>query len=221
MRMNNYNTQLLNSFKLNLFNSPQGNQISPAMKDAYVLLYRNILLSTEMTDKELYQLAKKIKPIVRLRRISMHKYILAVGQDRSDDLIVFADTYPLFESYFYGFDIDRAYHVNEKPFIVLERELKQTAEFTCYHVCDDEQTFLRPTAAEVLQQMPEEMNTEDVCAFEITFPSLEHRNIYDSVLKKNISTVKLYTLPNGLPELVQKQPVYLRKDDVGYPSLFE
>lgn len=219
--MNNYNTELLNSFKFNLFNDPQGNQISPAMKDAYILLYRNILLSTEMPDKELYQLAKRIKPIVRLRRITMHKYVLAVGSKSPDDLIVFADSYPLFESYFYGFDVERAFHVCEKPFIILDKELKQTAEFNCYHECAGEQAFLRPTAAEVLQQLPPEIDTTAVCAFEVNFPSLKPQDIYDPVLVRHISKVRLYSMPNGLPELVQKQPVYLRKDDVGYPSYYE
>ena len=223
--MNNYNQELLNRFKFHLFHSAQGNKVSAALKGAYLSLYRDLLLSTEMPNKELYWLAKKVKPIVCLRYVSLHEHVLSVGNSVcDDDKFVFADSYPLFESYFYGFDIERAFHVNEKPFFVMPSQMKVIAEFTCYHQTHDRtgaMAFLRPSAAEVLQQMPADATQKGVCAFEITFPSLDPKEIYDAMLDRHVSTVKLYALENGLPDVIKNQPVYLYKDDVGYRSQYE
>lgn len=174
-----------------------------------------------LSHRDLYQLAKRIKPIVHLHKMGNTQYVLKVGPIGRGDMTVFVDSYPLFESYYYGFDLDRALKAGEKPFSLLDFSLVKVGEFTCYHHSGGKNMFPRPTAAEVLQQLPDDVDTDKICAFEITFPSLNPGEIYDEVLDCHVSTVVLYSMKNGLPELVQKQPVYLTKDDVGYPSVYE
>ena len=85
--------------------------------------------------------------------------------------------------------------------------LEEVARFICYHRYGGYHMFLRPGVDEVLQQIPEDVSIDEISAFEIKFASDKVREIYSVAVDRHVSTVILYGIACGLPEVIKKQPV--------------
>lgn len=179
-------------------------------KESYVELETRLLQSETMPFKELLARARRIKPLVRVD--GDHNGVLGFRKkchDFSDsDTLLFCKPCDIRErSYLFDFDASSIVMFKGKPFAVPKH--RKVGEFTCYHETGTFYGCLMPSVDEVLQQMPPEIDWHTVDAFELSFPSLNFRDVYDSVLDKHISTVLLYSFDNGLPSKIKKQSVVL------------
>ena len=125
-----------------------------------------------MPDTELEKLAKRIKPLIRLRKTKYydaaqyHLFNKANGklevwakaeeEFEKNDLLVWTNPVCLKESFYYALEDD--FVVEEDlgiPLPVLEP--KKVAEFTCYLKYSGYYGILRPCAEDVLQQFPQNL----------------------------------------------------------------
>lgn len=179
-------------------------------KESYIELETRLLKSEAMPFNELLARARKIKPLVRVD--GDHNGVLGFHKKCYDfadsDTLLFCKPCDIRDrSYLFDFDDSRIVMLNGKPFAVPKH--RKVGEFTCYHDTGAFYGCLMPSVDEVLQQIPSEIDWHTVDAFELSFPSLNFRDVYDSVLDRHISTVLLYSFDNGLPQKLKKQSVVL------------
>lgn len=177
-------------------------------KETYLALEEQLLKSETMPFKELLKRAKKIKPLVRVDgdRNGILGYRKKCHNFADSDTLLFCKPCDIRDrSYLFDFSESSIVMYKGKPFAVPKHQ--KVGEFTCYH---DTGTFygcLMPSVNEVLQQIPPEIDWQTVDAFELSFQSLNFRDVYDSLLDRHISTVILYHFDNGLPQKIKKQAV--------------
>lgn len=182
--------------------------MSESEKENYINLKTRLLESETMPFKELLARAKKIKPLVRVD--GDHNGILGYRKKCYDfadsDTLLFCKPCDIRDrSYLFDFNDSRIVMFKGKPFAVPKH--RKVGEFTCYHDTGAFYGCLMPSVDEVLQQFPTEIDWHTVDAFELQFPSLNFRDVYDSLLDRHISTVILYNFDNGLPQKIKEQPV--------------
>ena len=117
---------------------------------------------------------------------------------------------PLTQSFYFNFD-DASVVQNEEGEILEVNDLVKICEFTCYHRYGGYYGFLRPGMDEIIQQFPEYLLTDEKAeyAVEVIFPSLNLHDVYDFVIDRHVSTVRVYQLKNGLPlELRNQEVIY-------------
>jgi len=182
--------------------------MTSAQKLNYMMIYRHILEAGQMSDEELIARAKKIKPLVRLRK-SESEIEMVVGQPEPGDLLVFTNPVCLRQSYTYNFKPDSIVRQNDSSPLPVEG-LREIARFTGYHDYGGFYGFYRPGADEVLSQIPVSVNIDEVSAFEIQIDTSDFWQVYDRLLDKHVSTVILYAMEGGLPEQMRQQEVILK-----------
>ncbi|MBR3677212.1 MAG: hypothetical protein IKN71_08790 [Alphaproteobacteria bacterium] len=192
----------LAAFQLKLQNCA----LSETEREHYVALERSILESEQMPAKELLARAKKIKPLVRLEGGEVTGYHKKNGQFRSSDVLCFCTPVDIRNrSYLYDFTPKKIVTLKGRLFKV--PKYQEVGEFTCYHDTGDYYGFLLPSVSEVLQQLPTEYDWHEIDAFELSFPSLDFFDAYDSLLDRHISTVHLYRFDKGLPRKLKEQDI--------------
>lgn len=197
--------------KMNVFRNARlkFDDLSPARKTSYEEIYRHILETEQISDEELIARAKKIKPLIRLRKVG-NEWDIVVGKMEPDDLLVFTNPVDLRESYTYNFAPKNI--VCDKDGSPLRVEgLREVDRFTCYHEYGDYYGCYRPSVDEVLSQIPQTVDLDEVSAFEIHIGSLNFWQVYDQVLDRHVSTVILYAMEGGLPEKMRAQEVILNE----------
>lgn len=177
------------------------------LKLNYVALYRHILEAQQLSKEEFIRRARRIKPLVRLHADGKR---YDCGEFAEDDKLVFIRPCDIRQSYLYNFSEANIVTVSapdgeEVP--VEAKDLEEITTFTCYHRYGGYHGFFRPGADEVLSQIPPSVILSKVDAFEIKVASLNVYDIYDSKLDRHVTTVILYRLKNGLPDVVRTQKV--------------
>lgn len=202
MRMNNQSKQKLEEF----MNFSGVRWLSAPQQAYYKELQRSLLEAEEKPREKILELAKRIKPLVRLQKTSTQGYRVSFEPPHPSDILVFPQPISIQESYLFNFhDIKQAVHRNHEP--LLAEGLKEVGSFTCYHHVNSIEQWFRPTVEEVLQQLPSKYENTPIDAFEITVDSMSITDIYDPCLDRHMSEVVLYTLENGLPLQIRQQPV--------------
>lgn len=170
------------------------------------LLYRTSNLDVE----ELKRRAFSIKPLVRVvdgRIAPLGTFPPEPKVDNSSRL-VYINPFDIRQSYRYQFSKD-CIVLNDDGDELQAWDVEEVGRFICYHRYGEYWQFLRPSADEVLEQIPEEFLEQGVNAFEICFVS----NAVDSVLfpsiNRHISIVILYRRKGGLPEEVKYQHIVI------------
>lgn len=189
-------------------NSLNSYVMSKSEKESYILLETQILESENLPFDDLLDRARKIKPLVRVdgEYNSVLGYHKKCCDFADSDTLLFCKPCDIRDrSYLFDFNDNSIVMSGGKPFAVPKHQ--KVGEFTCYHDTGAFYGCLMPSVIEVLQQIPLEIDWETVDAFELSFPSLNFRDVYDSLLDRHISTVHLYSFDNGLPKKIQKQPV--------------
>lgn len=200
--------------------------LSPELRVKYVALKQKLLEAEALPDTELIKLAKRIKPLIRLRKTKYydaaqyHLFNKANGklevwakaeeEFEKNDLLVWTNPVCLKESFYYALKED--FVVEEAPGVPLPvLEPEKVTEFTCYLRYSGYYGILRPRVEDVLQQFPQNLiakETEEY-AFELYLPSLNFRDVYDALLDRHKATVIIYRLKNGLPKPVKDQRVII------------
>lgn len=192
----------LAAFKFNL----GGRAISDSEKQHYIELETRILESEQMPVKELLARAKKIKPLVRLDESDIDDYRTKQGKFSERDILCFCTPCDIRKrSYLYDFSPRKIVMYKGRPLKVPKRQ--KVGEFTCYHNTGDYYGLLMPSVDEVLQQLPEEFDWQTIDAFELSFPSMDFWDVYDSILDRHVSTVILYRFDTGLPQKMKGQDI--------------
>lgn len=177
-----------------------------AERDHYEILERSILESEQMSAKELLARAKKIKPLVRLEGGEITGYRKKNGEFKASDTLCFCTPVDIRNrSYLYEFTPQKI--VTHKGHMLRVPKYHEVGEFTCYHDTGTFYGILMPSVDEVLQQLPDEYDWHEIDAFELSFPSLNFRDVYDSLLDRHVSTVHLYRFDNGLPKRLKEQAI--------------
>ena len=168
-------------------------------------------VSEDMSEEELVSRARKIKPLVRIGKSGKK---LAPGEVDENSKLVYVKPNNLYGSYLFAFEPDWIVR-DENQKIIEAIGLKEVGRFICYHRYGGYCMFLRPGVDEVLQQLPEDVDIEQISAFEIVFNSDAMHDIYNNVIDRHVSMVSLYGIDGGLPEKVKKQVVVI--EDKVYP----
>ena len=179
--------------------------LTEAEIDEYINLKERLVRVNKTPKAKLMKMAKSIKPLVRVCNSSVHEFEKVFRVKDGDDL-VFTRFYDLMDSYLYHFDgEDSVVKHSKKPIPV--KNPQKVGEFTCYfdfHGMDNE---FFPCLDDVLCQLPEDINPDEVDAFEVVFDCNDPDDAYDVLLDRYEGTVVLYKLPDGLPQQVKAQPV--------------
>ena len=208
--MNNFSQKKLEEF----IHSSVMRRLSPSLRHYYEDLERDLLESEEKPQEEIVQLAKRIKPLVRLQKSLLKGWCINYDKPTDDDILVFMQSMCIDTSFLFNFHgVEQAVHHNRK---VLKAEgLQKVGEFSCYHrIKYGMFQWFQPCVIEVLQQLPKEYENAGIDAFEIRVESTNITHIYDPYMDCHVSTVVLYALDKGLPSQVRHQPV--RIDHVEY-----
>ncbi len=171
--------------------------LSEPIKLGYLALYRQIWLAEQMSETELIKRAKMIKPLIRLDKTNQ-RYV--AGDFQPGDKFVFTLPCDIRQSYLYNYAKKRIVPENVP-------ELQEVTSFTCYHRYGGYFGFFRPGVNEVLSQIPEDINLDEIQAFEIKIASLNPDSLYDDVLDRHVTTVILYKMKDGLPKSMANQKV--------------
>ena len=212
--------------ELKKFKKSLPSHLLPELRVKYVALKQKLLEAEALPDTELIKLAKRIKPLIRLRKTKYydaaqyHLFNKANGklevwakaeeEFEKNDLLVWTNPVCLKESFYYALKED--FVVEEAPGVPLPvLEPEKVTEFTCYLRYSGYYGILRPRVEDVLQQFPQNLiakETEEY-AFELYLPSLNFRDVYDALLDRHKATVIIYRLKNGLPKPVKDQRVII------------
>ena len=172
--------------------------------EEYERIIPMLVKAEDMSEEELVRRARQIKPLVR---VNSELRSLDAGEDDESSVLVYVKPSNVHQSYLYSFRPEEDIVCNDdgKPMIV--EGLEEVARFICYHRYGGYHMFLRPGVDEVLQQIPEDISIDEISAFEIKFASDKVREIYSVAVDRHVSTVILYGIACGLPEVIKKQPV--------------
>ena len=172
-------------------------ELNPVTKKNYQAIVRMLLEKEQMSKERLIQLAHRIKPLMYPKDESALPYKL-----------YWTKPVPLTQSFYFNFD-DASVVQNEEGEILEVNDLVKICEFTCYHRYGGYYGCLRPGMDEIIQQFPEYLLTDEKAeyAVEVIFPSLNLHDVYDSVIDRHVSTVRVYQLKNGLPQELRNQEV--------------
>lgn len=212
--------------ELKKFKKSLPSHLLPELRVKYVALKQKLLEAEALPDTELIKLAKRIKPLIRLRKTKYYEvapyhlfnvakcqfevWSKAEGKFKKNDLLVWTNPVCLKESFYYALEDD--FVVEEDlgiPLPVLEP--KKVAEFTCYLKYSGYYGIFRPCVEDVLKQFPQNLIAKEMeeYAFELYLPSLNFRDVYDALLDRHKATVIVYRLKNGLPKQVREQLVII------------
>lgn len=174
----------------------------------------SMLIEAEaMPEEELVRRAKQIKPLVR---VDDEGRKLDPGENEEYSMLVYVKPTDINQSYLFSF-MSKEHIVRDKKRKPLKAEnLEEVARFICYHRYGGYYMFLRPGVDEVLQQLPKDVDINEISAFEIKFASDDLREIYNSTVDRHVSTVVLYKVAGGLPEEVRTQPVIVSGKTYSY-----
>ena len=172
-------------------------ELNPVVKKNYQAIIRMLLEKEQMSKEKLILLAHRIKPLMYPKGESTLPYKL-----------YWTKPVPLTQSFYFNFDDDSVVRNAEGKTLEVGNLVK-ICEFTCYHRYGGYYGCLRPGMDEIIQQFPEYLLTDEKAehAVEVTFPSLNLYDVYDSVLDRHVSTVRVYQLKNGLPPELRNQEV--------------
>lgn len=172
--------------------------------EEYERIIPMLVKAEDMSEEELVRRARQIKPLVR---VNSELRSLDAGEDDESSVLVYVKPSNVHQSYLYSFRPEEDIVCNDdgKPMIV--EGLEEVARFICYHRYGGYHMFLRPGVDEVLQQIPEDISIDEISAFEIKFASDKVREIYSVAVDRHVSTVILYGIACGLPEVIKKQSV--------------
>lgn len=212
--------------ELKKFKKSLPSHLLPELRVKYVALKQKLLEAEALPDTELIKLAKRIKPLIRLRKTKYYEvapyhlfnvakcqfevWSKATGKFKKNDLLVWTNPVCLKESFYYALADDFVLEEDLGiPLPVLEPQ--KVAEFTCYLRYSGYYGILRPRVEDVLQQFPQNLITKgtEEYAFELYLPSLNFRDVYDALLDRHKATVIVYQLKNGLPKPVREQLVII------------
>lgn len=174
-------------------------ELNPVVKKNYQAIIRMLLEKEQMSKEKLIQLAHRIKPLMYPKDKSTLPYKL-----------YWTKPVPLTQSFYFNFN-DASVVQNKEGEILEVNDLVKICEFTCYHRYGGYYGCLRPGMDEIIQQFPAHLLTDEKAeyAVEVIFPSLNLYDVYDSVLDRHVSTVRVYQLKNGLPlELHNQEVIY-------------
>ena len=174
-------------------------ELNPVTKKNYLAIVRMLLEKEQMSKERLIQLAHRIKPLMYPKDESTLPYKL-----------YWTKPVPLTQSFYFNFN-DASVVQNKEGEILEVNDLVKICEFTCYHRYGGYYGCLRPGMDEIIQQFPAHLLTDEKAeyAVEVIFPSLNLHDIYDSVIDRHVSTVRVYQLKNGLPlELHNQEVIY-------------
>lgn len=168
---------------------------------------RNMIRRSEdMPKDKLLEMARRIKPLVRM--VDGRK--LHVGEKCPNSYLVYTQPFDIRDSYYFDFEPKHTVCGKDgKPLAV--EGLKEVGRFICYHRYGGYWLFVRPGVDEVLQQLPAEFADKQIDAFELEFYSDACHEIWNAEIDRHISTVILYALENGLPEVVKNQKVIISR----------
>ena len=180
--------------------------LSDSEKQHYIEIEKQILQSEQMSARELLARARKIKPLVRVEGSELAGYRKKQDNFRESDIMCFCKPCDIRRrSYLYNFTPEQIVMCKGKIFKVPMRQ--KVGEFTCYHNTGGHYGILLPSVDEVLQQLPPEYDWQTIDAFELSFPSLDVHEVYDSILDRHVSTVILYRFEHGLPPRLKAQDI--------------
>ncbi len=174
-------------------------ELNPVTKKNYLAIVRMLLEKEQMSKERLIQLAHRIKPLMYPKDESTLPYRL-----------YWTKPVPLTQSFYFNFN-DASVVQNKEGEILEVNDLVKICEFTCYHRYGGYYGCLRPGMDEIIQQFPAHLLTDETAeyAVEVIFSSLNLHDIYDSVIDRHVSTVRVYQLKNGLPlELRNQEVIY-------------
>lgn len=195
-------TKELARFKLRLNSCA----LTESEKENYLVIERKILDSEQLPVSQLLERARRIKPLVRVQKGDLSARKKTSGEFSDTDLLCFCTPCDIRRrSYLYDFTPKKIVRCKGRPLQVPPRE--KVGEFTCYHNTGDFYGILMPSVDEVLQQIPSDIDWLEVDAFELTFPSLNFREVYDGVLDRHVSNVILYRFPHRLSSRLRGQDV--------------
>ena len=179
-------------------------RVMSKIAEEYERIIPMLVKAEDMSEEELVRRARQIKPLVR---VNSELRSLDAGEDDESSVLVYVKPSNVHQSYLYSFRPEEDIVCNDdgKPMIV--EGLEEVARFICYHRYGGYHMFLRPGVDEVLQQIPEDISIDEISAFEIKFASDKVREIYSVAVDRHVSTVILYGIACGLPEVIKKQPV--------------
>lgn len=179
-------------------------RVMSKIAEEYERIIPMLVKAEDMSEEELVRRARQIKPLVR---VNSELRSLDAGEDDESSVLVYVKPSNVHQSYLYSFRSEEDIVCNDdgKPMIV--EGLEEVARFICYHRYGGYHMFLRPGVDEVLQQIPEDISIDEISAFEIKFASDKVREIYSVAVDRHVSTVILYGIACGLPEVIKKQPV--------------
>ena len=179
-------------------------RVMSKIAEEYERIIPMLVKAEDMSEEELVRRARQIKPLVR---VNSELRSLDAGEDDESSVLVYVKPSNVHQSYLYSFRPEEDIVCNDdgKPMIV--EGLEEVARFICYHRYGGYHMFLRPGVDEVLQQIPEDISIDEISAFEIKFASDKVCEIYSVAVDRHVSTVILYGIACGLPEVIKKQPV--------------
>ena len=179
-------------------------RVMSKIAEEYERIIPMLVKAEDMSEEELVRRARQIKPLVR---VNSELRSLDAGEDDESSVLVYVKPSNVHQSYLYSFRPEEDIVCNDdgKPMIV--EGLEEVARFICYHRYGGYHMFLRPGVDEVLQQIPEDISIDEISAFEIKFASDKVREIYSVAVDRHVSTVILYGIACGLPEVIKKQSV--------------
>ncbi len=160
--------------------------------------------SEQMSEDELLGYARRIKPLVRMTDGRK----LGVGEECPNSYLVYTTPFDIHDSYYFNFEPEHAVCDDAGDILPVEG-LEEIGRFICYHRYGGYWLFVRPGVDEVLQQLPAEFADKRIDAFELKFSHSFYDKVWSSVLDRHVSTVILYALEAGLPEMVKNQDVII------------
>ncbi len=189
------------------------NRVMSKIAEEYERIIPMLIAAEEMPDEELIRRAKQIKPLVRVDKKGRK---LDAGENDENSVLVYVKPTDINQSYLFSFSPKKhiVYDDKQKPLKV--EGLEEVARFICYHRYGGHYMFLRPGVDEVLQQLPADVDINEISAFEIKFASDQVREIYNVAVDRHVSTVILYKIATGLPEEVKTQPVIISGKTYSY-----
>ncbi len=179
-------------------------RVMSRITEEYERIVPMLIKADEMSEEELVRRAKKIKPLVR---VDEEGRLLEAGEDDKGAMLVYVKPSNIHQSYLYSFSPEEDVVCDDDGEQIMVEGLKEVARFICYHRYGGYYMFLRLGVDEVLQQIPEDINIDEISAFEIKFASDQLKEIYNTAVDRHVSTVILYGIAGGLPEVVKKQSV--------------
>ncbi len=173
----------------------------PLIKSHLVAIKRKLLESRQIPEQKIAQMAKHIKPLMRLRKKQKPNAVLFQQifgiEFRNTDLLVWLKPQALNSYYIANFKLDDI-ATDSKGNYLLANNLEKVAEFTCYHDFKMSYNFLPMKVEDVLRQFPATLpiNNGEQYAFEIKLASQRRREVYDQALDCFVSTVIVYRVIN-------------------------